>query len=161
MSQKNILLFGVGKIGRNTCENLIKHTQNKHITLINRTREKAEQVAGKFNVVVKDFADLQTEISKADVLVVATGAATPTVHKNFINPDRPILILDLSIPKNVAEEVAQLSNVTLLHMDELSKRKDEALERRKEAIPQALAIIRRGESRVFPWVDNRKICTYY
>ena len=156
VSQKNTLLFGVGKIGRNTCENLIKHTQNKHITLINRTREKAEQVAGKFNVVVKDFADLQTEISKADVLVVATGAATPTVHEEFINPNKPILILDLSIPKNVAEEVAQLPNVTLLHMDELSKRKDEALERRKEAIPQALASIEEVKVEFFQWVDNRK-----
>ncbi|PBN47076.1 glutamyl-tRNA reductase [Capnocytophaga sputigena] len=156
VSQKNILLFGVGKIGRNTCENLIKHTQNKHITLINRTREKAEQLAGKFNVVVKDFADLQTEISKADVLVVATGAATPTVHEEFINPNKPILILDLSIPKNVAEEVAQLPNVTLLHMDELSKRKDEALERRKESIPQALEIIEEVKGEFFQWVDNRK-----
>ena len=64
VSQKNILLFGVGKIGRNTCENLIKHTQNKHITLINRTREKAEQVAGKFNVIVKDFTDLSAEIAQ-------------------------------------------------------------------------------------------------
>ena len=105
---------------------------------------------------VKDFADLQTEISKADVLVVATGAATPTVHEEFINPNKPILILDLSIPKNVAEEVAQLPNVTLLHMDELSKRKDEALERRKEAIPQALAIIEEVKVEFFQWVDNRK-----
>src|SRR5690606_31907030 len=37
VSEKNILLFGTGKIGRNTCENLIKHTKNSHITLINRT----------------------------------------------------------------------------------------------------------------------------
>ena len=44
ISQKNILLFGTGKIGRNTCENLIKHTDNKHITLINRTKEKAQQI---------------------------------------------------------------------------------------------------------------------
>ena len=105
---------------------------------------------------VKDFADLQTEISKADVLVVATGAATPTVHEEFINPNKPILILDLSIPKNVAEEVAQLPNVTLLHMDELSKRKDEALERRKESIPQALEIIEEVKGEFFQWVDNRK-----
>ncbi|MDT8348101.1 MAG: glutamyl-tRNA reductase, partial [Flavobacteriaceae bacterium] len=52
--EKNILLFGVGKIGRNTCENLVKHTQNPHITLINRTRDKAETIAGKFNLLVKD-----------------------------------------------------------------------------------------------------------
>lgn len=156
VSQKNILLFGVGKIGRNTCENLIKHTQNEHITLINRTREKAEQIAGKFNVIVKDFNELRNEISKADVLIVATGAATPTVYKDFINPARPILILDLSIPKNVEEQVATLPNVTLLHMDELSKRKDEALERRKEAIPQALEIVEEVKEEFFQWLDNRK-----
>ncbi|EFS98675.1 glutamyl-tRNA reductase [Capnocytophaga ochracea F0287] len=154
--QKNILLFGVGKIGRNTCENLIKHTQNEHITLINRTREKAEQIAGKFNVIVKDFNKLRNEISKADVLIVATGAATPTVYKDFINPAQPILILDLSIPKNVEEQVATLPNVTLLHMDELSKRKDEALERRKEAIPQALEIVEEVKEEFFEWLDNRK-----
>ena len=156
VSQKNILLFGVGKIGRNTCENLIKHTQNEHITLINRTREKAEQIAGKFNVIVKDFNELRNEISKADVLIVATGAATPTVYKDFINPAQPILILDLSIPKNVEEQVATLPNVILLHMDELSKRKDEALERRKEAIPQALEIVEEVKEEFFQWLDNRK-----
>ena len=41
VTTKNILLFGTGKIGRNTCENLIKHTKNEHITLINRTRDRA------------------------------------------------------------------------------------------------------------------------
>jgi len=44
ISEKNILLFGIGKIGRNTCENLIKHTKNDHITLINRTKDKAERL---------------------------------------------------------------------------------------------------------------------
>ena len=56
VSEKNILLFGTGKIGRNTCENLVKHTKNEHITLINRTKDKAEAVAGKFNLLVKDLS---------------------------------------------------------------------------------------------------------
>ncbi|MGA9638134.1 glutamyl-tRNA reductase, partial [Flavobacterium sp.] len=45
IGNKNILLFGTGKIGRNTCENLVKHTKNEHITLINRTKDKAEKLA--------------------------------------------------------------------------------------------------------------------
>ena len=53
--EKNILLFGTGKIGRNTCENLVKHTRNEHITLINRTKGKAEKIAGKFNLNVKEY----------------------------------------------------------------------------------------------------------
>src|SRR5690606_28260787 len=56
ISQKNILLYGIGKIGRNTCTNLVKHTQNDHITLINRTKEKAELMTEKYDVLVKDFS---------------------------------------------------------------------------------------------------------
>jgi glutamyl-tRNA reductase len=44
IASKNILLFGTGKIGRNTCENLVKHTKHEQITLINRTKEKAEKL---------------------------------------------------------------------------------------------------------------------
>jgi len=74
VSDKNLLLFGTGKIGRNTCENLIKHTKNDHIILINRTKTKAEEIAGKFNLIVKEYANIQSEIKNADVLIVATGA---------------------------------------------------------------------------------------
>ena len=74
VSNKNILLFGTGKIGRNTCENLVKHTKNERITLINRTKNTAENIAGKFNLVVKDYANLQEEINHSDILIVATGA---------------------------------------------------------------------------------------
>ena len=103
ISEKNILLFGTGKIGRNTCENLIKHTANDHIVLINRTHEKAKNIAGKFNVLVKEYGELPTEIRKADVMIVATGAQQPTVGKDIIHTDKPLLILDLSIPSNVHE----------------------------------------------------------
>ena len=81
LDNKKIVLFGLGKIGRNTCENLVKHTKNTSITLINLTRERAEQLAGKFDIEVKDYADLPVEIRKADVLVVATGAEKPTIAK--------------------------------------------------------------------------------
>jgi len=43
IGDKNILLFGTGKIGRNTCENLVKHSKHEQITLINRTKDKAEK----------------------------------------------------------------------------------------------------------------------
>src|SRR5690606_16874052 len=83
VTNKKILLFGTGKIGRNTCENLVKHTKNNHITLINRTKDKAEKIAGKFNLRVKDYADLQSEIRDTDILIVATGAQNPTINKKI------------------------------------------------------------------------------
>lgn len=156
VSQKNILLFGTGKIGRNTCENLIKHTKNPHITLINRTKDKAEKIAGKFNLTVKDYGDLQTEIRNADVLIVATSAQKPTISKELIYSKKPLLILDLSIPKNVAEDVNELDNVTTIHLDHLSQMTDETLERRKEFIPHAEAIIEDIKDEFIQWLETRK-----
>jgi glutamyl-tRNA reductase len=130
ISDKNILLFGTGKIGRNTCENLIKHTQNSHITLINRTRSKAEKIAGKFHLIVKNFTDLKAELQNTDVLIVATGAQEPTIYKELLPTDRPIHLLDLSIPKNIDDNVKELPNVTLVHLDQLSEVTDKTLERK-------------------------------
>ena len=156
IGNKNILLFGTGKIGRNTCENLVKHTKNEHITLINRTKEKAEKLAGKLNLIVKDYSELHLELQKADVVVVATGAQNPTIDKAILNLKKPMLILDLSIPKNVNENVEELKEVTLVHMDYLSQITDETLENRKKHIPAAEAIIEEIKEEFITWTKGRK-----
>ncbi len=156
ISQKNILLFGTGKIGRNTCENLVKHTRNEHITLINRTKDKAEKIAGKFNLLVRDYADLHLEIQKADVLIVATGALNPTVDAAILNLKKPLLILDLSIPKNVSDNVRNVKGVTLVHLDALSQMTDETLENRKKHIPAAEGIIEEIRTEFMTWTQARK-----
>lgn len=156
IGNKEILLFGTGKIGRNTCENLVKHTDHSHVTLINRTLDKAEKIAGKFNLVVRSYSELASEIRKTDILIVATGSQSPTITKELIHNKKPLLILDLSIPKNVSDEVAQLENVSLVHLDHLSKMTDETLERRKEFIPQAEEIIEDIKTDFNQWLETRK-----
>ncbi|OMP32143.1 glutamyl-tRNA reductase [Mangrovimonas sp. DI 80] len=156
ISNRNILLFGTGKIGRNTCENLVKHTKNEHITLINRTKTKAQEIAGKFNLLVKDYANLQEEINASDVMIVATGAQNPTVDKFLIQTKKPLLILDLSIPRNVNHNVTELDNVTLIHLDDLSQITDETLEKRKAHIPIAEAILEEVKAEFNTWLETRK-----
>ncbi|MAB49676.1 MAG: glutamyl-tRNA reductase [Flavobacteriaceae bacterium] len=156
ISEKNILLFGTGKIGRNTCENLVKHTKNSHITLINRTKTKAEEVAGKFNLIVKDYENLETEINNSDIVIVATGAQNPTVFKDLITTEKPLLVLDLSIPKNVNEDITELKNVSLVHMDDLAKITDDTLEKRKAFIPNAEAIIEEIMADFNTWLNTLK-----
>ncbi|VXB30581.1 Glutamyl-tRNA reductase 2 [Flavobacterium sp. 9R] len=156
IGDKNILLFGTGKIGRNTCENLVKHSKNGHITLVNRTKNKAEKLAGKLNVIVKDYANLQEELQQTDVLVVATGAKNPTIDKTLLNLKKPLLILDLSIPRNVNPDVEQIEGVTLIHLDYLSQITDDTLERRKQHIPAAEAIIEDIKLEFNTWMNGRK-----
>ena len=153
--QKNILLFGMGKIGRNTCENLVKHTQNDHIVLINRTRKRAEKMAVKFKLIVKDYADLPVEIRKADIIIVATGAEKPTLSKSLIHTESPLLVLDLSIPKNVDDDVLDLPNVTRIHIDELSRITDNTLAERQKEIPKAEAIIEEVVEEFTDWLGTR------
>ena len=157
VSNKNLLLFGTGKIGRNTCENLVKHIDNKHIHLINRTKAKAEKIGGKFDLVVKDYANLQSEIAQSDVVIVATGAKQPTIDKEVLSAtNKELLLLDLSIPKNVADDVKELPNVTLIHLDDLAKITDKTLARRKEFIPKAEAIIDEIKDEFLAWLGTRK-----
>ncbi len=156
ISNKKIVLFGTGKIGRNTCENLIKHTKNDHITLINRTKDKAEKVAGKFNLIVKDYANIQAEIKQTDVLVVATGAQNPTISKQLIHTTKPLLILDLSVPRNVSDNVLELPNVSLVHLDNLSQITDDTLAKREAQIPSAEKIIDEIVSEFNAWLETRK-----
>ena len=153
--QKNILLFGMGKIGRNTCENLVKHTQNDHIVLINRTRKRAEKMAVKFKLIVKDYADLPVEIRKADIIIVATGAEKPTLSKSLIHTESPLLVLDLSIPQNVDDDVLDLPNVTRIHIDELSSMTDNTLFERQKEIPKAKAIIEEVVKEFTNWLGTR------
>ena len=134
----------------------MKHSKNEHITLINRTKDKAEKLAGKLNLIVKDYADLHLELQKADVLVVATGAQNPTIDKAILNLKKPLLILDLSIPKNVNSNVTELENVTLVHLDDLSQITDETLENRKQHIPAAEAIIAEIKDEFNTWMNGRK-----
>ena len=156
ISEKNILLFGTGKIGRNTCENLIKHTENDHIVLINRTHEKAKSIAGKFNVLVKEYGDLPTEIRKADVMIVATGAQLPTVAKDIIHTEKPLLILDLSIPSNVHENIKSLAHVEVVNLDTLSQITNKTLEERKKHLPFAEEILHEIEAEFSQWLHDRQ-----
>tara|TARA_B100000900_G_scaffold98164_1_gene81165 strand:+ start:1226 stop:2431 length:1206 start_codon:yes stop_codon:yes gene_type:complete len=156
VSKKNILLFGTGKIGRNTCENLIKHTDNDQIVLVNRSQESAQGVAGKFNLVVKKIGELKSEIAHSDIMIVATGAKDITLKASMIPKDKPLLILDLSVPSNVDPQINDLNNVTLINLDELSQLTNNTLKTREKFIPQANEILNEVKAEFFQWVDHRK-----
>ena len=89
LSTKNILLLGVGEIGQNTIENLVKHVENPQIKITNRTTEKAEKLAKKYNIPQIDFKKYDKELEQTDILIVATGASRPIIDKeNFPKRNR-------------------------------------------------------------------------
>lgn len=156
-NEKNILVFGLGKMGKHTCKNLAEYTENKSICLINRTASKAEAFVEDYPSIRKsNIQDLSREIEKADVLIVSTGSDQPTVTVDHINTDKPLLILDLSVPENVDVKVKGLPNIQLINVDELSVITDETLTQRQAEIPKAEFIIGQLKEEFSDWLHHRR-----
>lgn len=155
-SSKNILLLGVGKIGRNTSKNLVDYLNTNKLTLINRSPEKAEELAHDLGLRSASLENLAAEISKADIILVATNADEPLVLKAHLQGGREKLIIDLSIPCNVEAAAQQLPNVELVNVDMLSKMRDETLKMRMAEVPKAKAIIAEVMEEFGEWCDMRK-----
>ena len=156
--QKNILVFGLGKMGKHTCKNLAQYTKNKSVCLINRTEEKAISFVKEHSTIRNSsINNLTQEIAKADIFVVSTGADTPTISKQHISPEKEILILDLSMPENVDSSVNQFKNVSLVNVDELSKITLETLSTRQKEVPKAEKIIEVYKEEFNDWLHSRKL----
>lgn len=152
---KNILLVGTGEIGQNTVANLMKHIYQPKVKIANRTDETAEKIAEKYQIPYLPFEELTNELKNTDILIVATGAALPIIHPHHMPQEKSMLILDLSVPNNVAREVAELPNVTVVNVDQLSAAIDETIEQRRKGIPRAEEIIREMTQDFQEWEKKR------
>jgi len=138
---KNILLLGTGEIGQRTLENLNSQTKAK-ITIINRTLEKAQEIAKSQKVNYAPIESLVHEIAKADVVVVATSSKEYTINEEHIaNLNSEKLFIDLSVPRNIDPKLASNQFIELVDMDQLNAEADKTLENRKKDIPKAKTII--------------------
>jgi glutamyl-tRNA reductase len=157
VENKRILLLGTGKIGTITCKNLVDYLGNSHITLMNRTPEKAEHLAETFKLRTASIEELPDEIRKSDIILVATNAPEPIIRfTDLENISSNKLIIDLSIPCNVENRVENLEYVKLIDVDGLSLLKDETLQRRAAEVPKARAIIQHHFNELMEWNEMRK-----
>ena len=139
--KKKILVFGTGEIGQRTLENLNSQTKAE-ITIINRTEEKAKELAEVQKVNYAPIEQLSQEISKSDVIVVATASKDFTLKNEHIsNLNSESLFIDLSVPRNIDPNISSNENVELVDMDELNSEADKTLGKRKKDIPKAKTII--------------------
>jgi len=153
---KNILVVGTGKIGRNTCKNMVDYLGTTNITLINRSEEKAAELAAELGLQYASITQLDKFVDSADVILVASNASEPIILKTQLTGKGKKLVIDLSIPYNVEASAAELTNITLVNVDALSKINDETLLRRKMEIPKAKTIINESIAGFIDWCRLRK-----
>ncbi len=152
-----VVLVGTGKIGRTACENLVNQTGLTDITLINRTEEKAERLAKRFGVQHRDYHHLEQALDAADIVIVATGALSPTVLSEHFTTEKPRLLLDLSVPRNVDGKLYRDQRFEVVDVDTLSAVAEESMERRKAEIPAAEEIINGMIDDFYQWLETRRV----
>ncbi|MFI5133657.1 MAG: glutamyl-tRNA reductase, partial [Chitinophagales bacterium] len=156
VADKKILLLGTGKMGKSACKNLVDYLGTKKITLINRTPEKATSLAAEMGLNAASIRDLSQHIAEANIILVATSAAEPTILYSQLEGQGEKLIIDLSVPSNVERSVQHLPNITLVNVDELSRLKDETLVKREAEVPKAKSIIAEHMAEFTEWYEMRK-----
>ena len=160
LSDKNILLIGTGKIGKVTCKNLVSLGAKK-VTLMNRSRDRAEFVADRFNLDVAGMDDLSAQIADADLVIVATAAENPIITMNDMQPSidegRFKVMLDLSVPRNIDPAVGELDFIDVANMDFLTDVTDEAYRKREENIPLVKKIIEDEFTDYKNWMSTQKV----
>jgi glutamyl-tRNA reductase len=156
VQDKNILIVGTGKIGKNISKNLVDYIGAKNITLINRTASSAMELANEIGIQYASLDNLLIHIKQADIIVVATSAQEPIILKTDLLNAGNKMIIDLSIPFNVEKSAKQLSNICLVNVDELSVIKDINLKKRETEVPKARLIIEEHTAEFLEWLALRK-----
>jgi glutamyl-tRNA reductase len=125
LSGRDVLIVGAGAMS-GLAVATVARAGAAHVTVANRTTAKAERLAAGVGGTVVELTDLPAGIAAADLVISCTGAAGLVINAAVVQralgeraPDRPLVFLDLAMPRDVAPEVGDLPGVRLIGMDEL------------------------------------------
>lgn len=137
------LVVGVGEIGQDVCLNLVNSAFSS-VTVVNRTVEKAEKLAQKCGFAFKGIESLREEVRKADVIISSVSGKEPLINSNLLGGNALVshkYFIDLSIPRSVDPSLEELPGVIVYNLDDIQEKTNEAVEKRRAAIPHVEAII--------------------
>jgi len=146
LQDKSVLVIGAGKMGEIALNHL--HDQGvKKIFLMNRTGEKAENLAVRYNGVAASFWNIKEILSEVDICFCAVGAPHFILDKEKIlsimgmRQGRRLVLIDISMPRNIDPEVKSIENVHLSAIDDLHEVVDNTMKKREGALHQVESII--------------------
>jgi glutamyl-tRNA reductase len=148
LKDKSVLVIGAGKMG----EIALSHLHElgvKKIYLMNRTGEKAEELAAKYHGVAASFWDIKEILNDVDIGFCAVGAPHYILDKEKIagvmasRQGRELVLIDISMPRNIDPEVRSLAGVHLSSIDDLHESVDSSMKMRERAVGQVESIIQR------------------
>jgi glutamyl-tRNA reductase len=139
-----VLVVGVGEIGQDFCLNLA-HSRIEQVTILNRTQEKAEKLAQKYNFRFGGIEDLLPEIQKADVIVSSVSGTQPLITLDLLRQIKILThkyFIDLSMPRSIDAVIEDVPGAIVYNLDDIREKTNETLEKRRASVPAVLDIIK-------------------
>ena len=150
----NILLVGLGDIGSDVAKNLTV-LNPKSVTLANRTRTRALELARELHFLTVDIENIATVFSESDVFISGLAVKTPFFKpKNFEPFKKTSCLIDLSLPRSIDEKFRDIPKIELYNLDDINNQIADTLEYRQGEIPKILEIIRQNLNNFHEWVDE-------
>src|SRR5258708_2491938 len=144
------------------CATLFAAQGPARITEANRTLERANRLAHRFNGRAIELAWLAEQLHEYDIVVSCTASSLPILGKGLVERAlrarrrRPIFMVDLAVPRDIEQEVAELDDVFLYTVDDLAGIVAENLDARRSAVEQAEAIIDTQVGQFMHWMQVRE-----
>ena len=162
ISEQNVLFIGAGEMIELNAVYFAARNP-KRITVANRTLERAETLARKFNGHAITLSDLPEQLALNDIIVTSTASQLPILGKGMVERalkarrHKPLFIVDLAVPRDVEKEVSDLNDVFLYTVDDIAEVVKDGLEARQSAVKEAEVIIDSGVSDFLHWMESRGV----
>jgi len=157
LKDKKVLLIGAGKTAELAAYHF-KENGVENIYVVNRTFERAEELANKFDGQAYRMEELPKALEKSDIVISATSSTEFVVTPQIIEPIakkrnyRPIFLIDLAIPRDIDPTIDAINSIFLYNLDDLQEIVKANLEKRKKEIPKSMKIIREFVNEFEKWV---------
>ena len=162
ISEQHVLFIGAGEMIE-LCTTHFAAQNPKTLTIANRTLERGEILAHRFNGRAIRLADLPEQLASFDIVVSCTASSLPIIGLGLVETaiktrrHKPMFMVDLAVPRDIETEIGRLDDVFLYTVDDLGAAVQTGMENRKAAVAQAEAIIETRVQSFMHWVDTRSV----
>ncbi len=146
ISDSQIVILGAGEMAELAVEALRKRGANR-ILVVNRTLERAQALVQRWNAQATTFENVQTTLECADVLISSTSAPHIIITSDMVKDamtrraERPLVLIDIAVPRDIDPDVAHIPHVRLYDMDNLNTQLEHSLAERMAEVPHVRSIV--------------------
>ncbi len=161
VAEQKVLFIGAGEMVE-LCAAHFAARQPKRITVANRTLERGEALAARFSGDAMRLDEIGERLAEYDVIVSCTASPLPIIGQGMAERaikarrHRPMVMVDLAVPRDIEPEIAKLDDVFLYTLDDLGAIVESGLESREKAVVEAEAIIASRVDGFLHWLDARE-----